>query len=311
MKVFRSLGEYRPVKNPVVTIGTFDGVHFGHQRILERVNKRASKVQGESLLLTLWPHPRLVLQPEDTQLRLLNTLEEKSALLERFALDNLLVIPFTREFSRLSATEFIRDILVNTIKTNTLVIGYDHRFGKNREGSIEDLKECAPLYGYQLEEIPPQEVDEVKVSSTKIREALFNGNIAKANRYLGYSYFISGKVEEGDKLGKELGFPTANISVPEAFKLIPADGVYLGRVILGSGKYFGMVSIGHRPTVVNRGEKRVEVHILDFDQDIYGEKIKLEFLQWMRKDIKFDDVENLKKKMDEDKKHALELIRSV
>ncbi len=305
MKIFRSLEAYEKVKNPVVTIGTFDGVHIGHQKILDRLNTLAEKWDGESLLLTFWPHPRLVLQPDNPDLELLNTLNEKMELLEKYGLDNLLVVPFTKAFSRKTATQFIRDLLINTLDTKVLVIGYDHRFGKNREGSFENLKEGAITYGYALEQIPPQDIDDVTVSSTKIRNALTEGDILTATQYLNHYYIMKGTVVKGDQIGRTLGYPTANIEVEERIKLIPADGVYLVRLYVNNEAYFGMLNIGKRPTVEENGDKRIEVYLFDFNQNIYDHTVTIEFLEWIRSDENFPDMEALKKQMDQDMKNAL------
>lgn len=310
MKVFRSLEAYEQVEKPVVTIGTFDGVHIGHQKILDRINAQAREIGGESLLLTFWPHPRFVLQPNN-DLQLLNSLDEKIELLEHYGLENLLIVPFTKEFSRLSAIEFIRDLLVNSIGTSKLVIGHDHRFGKNREGTFEDLQEGAETYGYALEKIPPQEIDDVTVSSTKIRNALLDGAVEQANEYLGHPYLLKGAVIKGDQLGRTLGYPTANIRPDHERKLVLVDGVYLVRVEVNGQYYFGLFSIGNRPTIQSEGEKRLEVYILDFDEDIYGAEIKAEFLQWIRSDKAFDSKEALVEQMDRDLANAHEVIKQI
>ncbi len=308
MRIFRSLEDYEKVRNPVVTIGTFDGVHIGHQKILDRLNTLARQKEGESLLLTFWPHPRLVLQPDNPDLKLLNTLNEKIELLERFGLQNVVVVPFTKEFSRLTAVEFIRDLLVNNLGTRMLVIGHDHRFGKNREGSFEDLQEGATTYGYEIEQIPPQEIDDVTVSSTKIRNALMEGDVSRATEFLNHYYRLKGKVITGDKLGRTMGYPTANIEVEEQIKLIPAEGVYLVRVFVKDQAFFGMLNIGNRPTVKANGDKRIEVYLFDFNEDIYGASITVEFLEWLRGDEHFPDMEGLKAQMDKDKENALALV---
>ncbi len=311
MRVFRGFKNYSRVKNPIVTIGTFDGVHIGHQKILNRLNALATEYEGESLLMTFWPHPRLVLEQADNSLRLLNTLDEKIELLEHYGLDNLLVVPFTNEFSRLSAMEFIRDILINTIGTKVLVIGHDHRFGKNREGSFSDLQECAPTFNYELEEIPPQEVNEVPVSSTKIRKALLEGNVEQANAFLGHYYLMKGHVEMGDQLGRTINYPTANIGIEESVKLIPAEGVYLVQVTVDQEQYYGMLNIGNRPTVSSNGEHRIEVNIFDFDKDIYDKPIDVEFMAWLRADDHYPSLEALKEQLNKDKTNALNKIKEL
>lgn len=308
MKVFRSLEAYQKVKNPVVTIGTFDGVHIGHQKILDRLNTLAGKYDGESLLLTFWPHPRLVLQPGNADLELLNTLNEKIELLEKYGLQNLVVVPFTPDFSRKTAVEFIRDLLVNTLGTQVLVIGHDHRFGKNREGSFEDLQEGTTTYGYELEKIPPQEIDDVTVSSTKIRNSLMNGDIVRATEYLNHYYTLKGSVVKGDQIGRTIGYPTANIAVEEPIKLVPAEGVYLVRVYVKNEHFYGMLNIGKRPTLAENGDKRIEVYLFNFDQDIYDKPVTLEFLEWIRGDENFPDMETLKTQMAQDQENALASI---
>lgn len=308
MKVFRSLEAYQKVKNPVVTIGTFDGVHIGHQKILDRLNTLAGKYDGESLLLTFWPHPRLVLQPGNADLELLNTLNEKIELLEKYGLQNLVVVPFTQDFSRKTAVEFIRDLLVNTLGTQVLVIGHDHRFGKNREGSFEDLQEGTTTYGYELEKIPPQEIDDVTVSSTKIRNSLMDGDIVRATEYLNHYYTLKGSVVKGDQIGRTIGYPTANIAVEEPIKLVPAEGVYLVRVYVKNEHFYGMLNIGKRPTLAENGDKRIEVYLFNFDQDIYDKPVTLEFLEWIRGDENFPDMETLKTQMAQDQENALESI---
>lgn len=232
MKVYRSLQELPTIPNAIVTQGTFDGVHLAHQAILNRLKELAKIHQGETVVMTFEPHPRMVLFPEDHGLHLLQTLDEKIASLEHAGVDHLLVLPFTKEFSRLTSLQFIRDIIVNTIKTKVLVIGYNHRFGKNREGTFEHLKEYASLYGFEIEEIPRQDVEAESVSSTRIRKALEFGEVQTAAKYLGRYYTLSGIVTEGNKFGRTIGFPTANIEVSHPVKLVPADGVYAVKVLV-------------------------------------------------------------------------------
>ncbi len=307
MKIYHGIDDFSKLTNAVVTSGTFDGVHVGHQRILERLKEIAEKFKGETVVITFWPHPRLVLYPEDNSLHVLNTFEEKAELLKEQGIQHLLRIPFTKEFSQLSSHEFIRNILVDQIGTRKLVIGYDHRFGKNREGSFEQLKLNGPKYGFDVEEIPRQDVDHVGVSSTKIRNALNEGDIETANHFLGRPYSISGRVIKGDKLGRVLGFPTANVDVDSHFKLIPAEGIYTVMVHHGSSNYGGMLYIGNRPTVGGT-QRSIEVNIFDFDRDIYGENITIKLLQSIRKDAHFDDLEALKKQLILDKESALRVL---
>ena len=290
-------------------MGTFDGVHKGHKVIIKRLKEIASRYKGESVLLTFYPHPRMVLQP-DNDLKLLNTIEEKTALLEKAGIDHLIIHPFDQRFSRLSSIEFVRDILVKQLCTKKLVIGYDHHFGRNREGSFEHLSECGPVYGFEVEEIPAQEVDEVNVSSTKIRKALNDGDVWTANSYLGYNYFLSGEVVHGDKLGRNLGFPTANIQVGEKYKLIPKNGIYAVELERDGKKLRGMANIGTRPSIADSdGSLKVEVNIFDFSQEIYGENLNLIFLQRIRDEKKFETLEELTKAMQEDEQKVRQLFR--
>lgn len=293
----------------MVTLGTFDGVHKGHKVIINRLKEIATKYDGQSVLLTFYPHPRMVLQP-DSDLKLLNTIEEKTTLLEKAGIDHLIIHPFDQKFSRLSSVEFVRDILVNQIGTKKLVIGYDHHFGRNREGSFEHLSECEPVYGFDVEEIPAQEVDEVNVSSTKIRRALNDGDVKTANSYLGYKYFLHGKVIHGDKLGRELGFPTANLSVINAYKLIPKNGIYAVEIDRKGEKLRGMANIGTRPSIAkNDGSLKVEVNIFDFSQEIYDEKLKLTFVQRIREEKKFETLGELTKAMQQDEQNVRQLFK--
>jgi len=308
MKVYRSFEEYKKPEFPVITIGFFDGVHIGHQKIIKRLNTLAEDHNGESVLLTFWPHPRLVLQPDDNKLRLINTLNEKLELLEQYGLDNIVVVPFTKEFSRLSPVEYIRDVLVNTLGGKTLIIEYDHRFGKNRCGSFDDLKEAAPTYDFQLQKIDAQEIEDVTVSSTKIRKAVSEGDMKQAQKYLGHSFSLSGDVVKGDQIGRTLGFPTANIKVPEAYKLLPGDGVYAVRVKLDDRLLNGMLNIGNRPTISKNGEKRIEVHLFDFDEDIYNRPLKIEFVDWLREDIQYNSLDELVEQLKKDAAQARLLL---
>jgi riboflavin kinase/FMN adenylyltransferase len=310
VKVYRSIDEFENKQNAIVTTGTFDGVHFGHQKILARLKEVAQQVNGETVIITFFPHPRLVLFPEDNDLKLINTLEEKIELLSEVGIDHLIIIPFTKEFSRLSSLEFVQEILVNKIGTKRLVIGYDHHFGKNREGSFEHLKEYAPEYGFQVEEIPEQDINDVAVSSTKIRNAILNGDVTTANTYLGYVFNLSGVVTKGDKIGRTIGYPTANIKVPEHYKLIPGDGIYASSIFIDEKKYQGMLYIGNRPTV-NGLSKVIEVNIFDFEEDIYDKNIKVSFHQYIRGDKKLSGLEELKTALYEDKLACLEYFSKI
>lgn len=309
MRIYYSLDDFAPIKNAVVTSGTFDGVHLGHQKILNRLKEIAGKHLGETVVITFWPHPRLILKPEEDSLRLLNTFEEKADLLKHQSIQHLLRIPFTKEFSQISSQAFIKNILVDTIGTKKLVIGYDHRFGNNREGSFEQLKLNGPTYGFDVEEIERQDVDHIAVSSSKIRYALESGDIETAIHFLGRPYSMTGQVVKGDKLGRVLGYPTANIDLDSRLKLIPSDGIYAVTVKYESTIYKGMLYIGNRPTV--NGTKRViEVNLFDFNKEIYGESLTIYFHSLIRLDSKFQDLEALKKQLHDDKEKALNLLKN-
>lgn len=309
LKIYRGLSEFEKIERAVTTTGTFDGVHIGHQTILNRLNQVARKIKGESVLLTFFPHPRMVLQPEN-DLKLINILDEKIQLLEKAGVDHLIIHPFSREFSRTSSLEFVRDILVNQIGTKKLVIGYDHHFGRNREGSFEHLKEFGPLYGFDVEEIPAQDIDEVNISSTKIRKAILDGKVDIASTYLGHPFRLSGKVVDGQKNGRKLGFPTANINIEEAYKLIPAVGIYAVRVYYKGQKLKGMLNIGYRPSIdFADGSMTIEVNIFDFDQDIYGEELKVDLIKRIRDEKKFDSIDQLIAEMKKDKSKTEQIFR--
>lgn len=293
MKVYRDISSFENKGNAVVTTGTFDGVHIGHKRIIARLKEVAQQINGESVIITFFPHPRLVLFPEDNDLKLINTLEEKIELLEKAGIDHLIIIPFTKEFSRLSSLEFIQQILVDKIGTKKLVIGYDHHFGKNREGTFEHLKHYAPEYGFEVEEIPEQDINDVAVSSTKIRNAILEGDFRIANSYLGHAFTLRGTVTRGDQIGRTIGYPTANIHVPETYKLIPGEGIYAVALNVNNHPYKGMLYIGNRPTV-NGLNKVIEVNIFDFNADIYDETIEITFHQYIRGDKKLNGLEELK-----------------
>jgi len=299
MKVYYDTTNFKPLNNAIVTIGTFDGVHLGHQKILTRLSEIAHTSGGQTVVLTFWPHPRMVVSKDSQSLRLLSTLDEKIELLRQNGVNHLVIVPFTREFSELSSEEFIQQILVNSIGTNKLVIGYDHHFGRNREGSFEYLKQNALRYGFELEEIPRQEIDNLTVSSTKIRQALLEGKLKIANELLGQNYTFSGVIVKGRQLGRTIGYPTANVQVSESYKLIPADGVYAVRVVVRSQTYGGVISIGFRPTVNGIGRTQ-EVFIFDFDADIYGEKMTVELIEYIRPELKFDGLAALIKAIEAD-----------
>jgi riboflavin kinase / FMN adenylyltransferase len=307
MKIYHGIDDFSPLQFAVVTSGTFDGVHLGHKKIFSRLREIASRNFGETVVLTFWPHPRLVLHPEEDTLKLLNTFEEKAALLKDQGIQHLIRIPFTKEFSQLSSEQFIQEILVKTIGTRKLVIGYNHHFGKNREGSFEQLKLNAPRYGFEVEEIPKQEVDHVAVSSTQIRKALEAGDVETANHFLGQPYTLSGRVITGDRIGHTLGFPTANLEIDSKYKLIPADGIYAVIVRHEQDRYGGMLYIGYRPTL--QGTRRnIEVNIFDFDKDIYGESLTVDFVKMLRGDQTFDSLDSMKVQLKKDKLAALEAL---
>lgn len=294
VKVFNGFDSILEIKNPVLTIGTFDGVHIGHQKIIERLNEEAVKIDGESVLFTFYPHPRMVLFPEGHGLKLIQTQAEKIEKLRKCGLQNVIVFPFTKEFSRLTAIEFVRDYLVNKLNVKKLVIGYDHQFGKNREGSLEFLKDISETYGYEVIEIPAQDIDEVNVSSTKIRNALLNGDVETANSFLGECFELTGTVVKGNQIGTELGFPTANIQVNSELKLIPGNGVYAVKVRLEDGSLVnGMLNIGTRPTIETTQYIRIEVHLFDTSLDLYGQNLTVRFLKRVRDEKRFEDKESL------------------
>ncbi len=307
MKVYTQIEDFRNIKNPVVTTGTFDGVHLGHQKIISRLIDVAKEEQGETVLLTFYPHPRMVLFPDDNELKLLNTQQEKIRLLEKYGIDHLIIHPFTKEFSRLTSVEFVRNILVNSIHTKRLVIGYNHHFGRNREGSFEHLKEFGPVYGFDVEEIPAKDIDHIEISSTKIRQALQAGEVEVAATYLGHTYSVSGKVVQGKQLGRTIGYPTANILMEDKYKLIPADGVYAVKVELNGVMYQGMLNVGNNPTIEGKG-RSLEVNIFDFDQNIYGDEATIYFIERLRDEVKFNGLDELKAALAKDKVNALKIL---
>lgn len=308
MKIYHGLDTFKKLDFAVVTSGTFDGVHFGHQKILDRLREISQKNGGESVLLTYWPHPRLFLYPEQ-ELYLLSSIDEKIKLLEQNHVDHLVIIPFTQEFADMDSEAFIKEILVERIGTKKLVIGYDHKFGKNRAGSFEELKKDGPLFGFEVEEIPKQMIENNAVSSTKIRKALLDGNIKIADEYLGRPYSIHGKVIQGDQIGRTIDFPTANIEVIFKHKLIPAEGIFAVKVLLGEDRFNGMLNIGYRPTFGGT-QKRMEVHIFDFNADIYNREITIEFYSKLRSEIKFQNIGALKAQLSEDKTNALKILNA-
>lgn len=302
MKVFQNISEAKHIKNPVLTLGVYDGIHLGHQAIISQLNRIAKEIGGESVLLTFEPHPRITLNKGADSLQLLTLADEKTELLKDYGLQNLIIHPFTKEFSQLSADDFVK-LLVDEIGIHSMVIGYDHHFGKDRSGDFQELSRLSKIYGFDC-----VKVDEIKsegnhISSTQIRNSLLEGNLEFAKKGLNRNYSLKGTVVDGDKLGRTFGYPTANLKV-EKYKLIPGNGVYIVKVFIGDEVFKGLLSIGTRPTVTNTDEKRVEVYILDFDRDIYGKEIKLEFFKKLRDDQKFDSVEELIRQMDVDKSAA-------
>ena len=308
MKIIQTISNFNSLEKTVVTIGTFDGIHIGHQKILKDLIETAKKENKKSVLLTFFPHPRMVLQKEVT-IQLLNTIEEKSSLLEKMGLDYLIIHPFSKEFSRLTALDFVRDILVNQLNTSRLIIGYDHHFGKNREGNIHQLKEYSSLYDFNVEEIPAQDIDNVSVSSTKIRNALQEGSLKTANNYLGYNYMLNGTVVNGKSLGGKIGFPTANLEVNETYKLIPKTGVYIIKTVIDSVLFYGMMNIGFRPTVSGK-DQTIEAHLFNFNKDLYGKNLCLELLYFLRKEKKFDSIDDLIVQLKLDKENSIAYLKN-
>lgn len=307
MKIYQGFDQLLDIPNPVLTIGTFDGVHVGHQKIIQQLNREAEAVGGESVLFTFYPHPRMVLYPESHGLRLIQTQVEKMDKLRRMGLQNVIVHPFTKEFSRLTAIEFVRDYLVNRLKVKKLVIGYDHQFGKNREGSIDFLKEVAPVYDFTVQEISAQEINEVDISSTKIRNAVLEGDMQLAKSYLGEPFELHGKVIQGNALGRSIGFPTANMDIESDIKLIPKLGVYAVNVMLSNGTMKeGMMNIGVRPSIANHDDLSIEVNLFDFHGDLYDQYITVQLLSRFRDEMKFDSIPELMEQL----KHDKETIRA-
>lgn len=321
MKIYHNLTDFTKLDNAFVTIGTFDGVHYGHQKIIKRLIEKAKADGGESVILTFFPHPRMILDPENQSLKMINTINEKAEILEQLGVDHLIITPFTRDFSNQSPADYIQNILVNQIGTKHIIIGYDHRFGKDRAGNLNDLKNQGQHFGFTVEEIMEQDIHDVAVSSTKIREALLAGDVSLAADYLGYTFSIFGSVIKGDKIGRTIGFPTANIFVPEVYKLIPGDGIYAVTVALGTHNktvnenpnpkvYQGMAYIGQRPTI-NGMTRNIEVNIFDFNQEIYGQDIKMNFLKFLRHDVKFTGLAALTMQLQQDKAATLAYFDSI
>jgi riboflavin kinase/FMN adenylyltransferase len=309
LKIFHSINEFHSDKKTILTLGTFDGVHIGHAAILKKLTQNTADGKFESAVLTFFPHPRMVLQGK-SDLKLLNTINEKIDLLEKIGIENLIIHPFDANFSQLSAEEFVKTVLVDQLHIQKIIIGYDHRFGKNRTANIDDLTAFGLKYGFEVEQISAQEINDISISSTKIRTALEDGEINLANEYLGYSYFLSGTVVKGKQLGRTIGFPTANIELEEEYKLVPKNGVYIVSAEIDGKSVYGMMNIGFNPTV--QGEKRtIEVHFFDFDLDIYDRHIRVAILQRIRSEEKFESVEFLKIQLGKDKDFSIQYIQNL
>ncbi len=304
MKVHKDISLISGIQKPILTVGTFDGVHIGHQSIIKRINELAEKLGGESVLLTFHPHPRMVLFPDDDTLKLINTVDEKLELLSRYGLKHVINIPFEKEFSRMSPVEYVRDILVNQIGIDTIVIGYDHHFGRNRQGNLKLLQELGPIYEFKVEEISAQDIDEITVSSTKVRKSILDGDIKSANEFLGYQFMLSGKVVKGNQIGSSIGYPTANISIEDKHKIIPKNGVYIVNVSFENQLFNGILNVGNKPTVSSNSEVTIEVHLLDTSIDLYGKNITLYFIDRIRDEQKFENLEDLKNQIKKDEQKA-------
>jgi riboflavin kinase/FMN adenylyltransferase len=306
LKLFHSINDFRSTKKTILTLGTFDGVHIGHKKILEKITQNTENGKYESLVLTFFPHPRMVLQ-EKSEIKLLNTIAEKTKLLENTGIENLVIHPFNESFSRLTAEEFVSSILVNQFHIQKIIIGHDHRFGRNRTADINDLIAFGEQYGFEVEQISAQEIKDVSVSSTKIRKALTEGEMSLANEYLGYDYFLTGTIIKGKQLGRTIGFPTANLKIEEEYKLIPKNGVYIVKSIINEKLVYGMMNIGFNPTVDGQVQS-IEIHFLDFDEDIYDLKIAVSLLQYVREEQKFGSVDLLKEQLRKDKETTSKFI---
>ena len=296
MRIYHSIEDFPSDVNTIVTIGTFDGVHKGHQIIINRINEIAKKKAMESVVLTFDPHPRHVIYPDDQELRLIHTLEEKIEALSKTGVQNLVLHKFTKEFSRTESVNFIRDFLVTKLNMKYMVVGFDHHFGKNRQGTFDNLIELSDAYGFKIEKIKPQNIGEVTISSTKIRNAILEGDCKKANTYLSANFSITGKVVQGNKIGSSIGYPTANIEIENQWKILPKNGVYAVKILLKNQQYFGMLNLGHRPSISD-DSFAIEVHLFDFNATIYNEELKIEFIQRIRDEQQFSDLEKLKSQL--------------
>jgi riboflavin kinase/FMN adenylyltransferase len=328
MQIYHHLNDFKKLANAVVTIGTFDGVHLGHQKIIQTLVEKANKINGDAVILTFFPHPRMILHPEDHQLKMINTMAEKASLLEKLGVHHLIITPFTRDFSNQSPQEYIEEVLLHKIGMKAMVIGYDHRFGKNRSGGLAELQQFSKVYNYDIDEIPEQDIADVAISSTRIRKALAKGDVDVANELMSHPFSLTGKVIRGDQIGRTLGYPTANLFIEENYKIIPSDGIYAVEVEVKDARnknqvidnpfqpnqseiknqkskiYKGMAYIGHRPTI-NGMSQNIEVNIFDFVEDIYYQSIKLNFLHFIRHDIKFEGLEKLTEQLGRDKESTL------
>ncbi|MGV8945361.1 MAG: bifunctional riboflavin kinase/FAD synthetase [Lutibacter sp.] len=307
MKIYTDLAAYTSKNKTFVTIGTFDGVHVGHQKVLSNLIQGAKKNNATSVLLTFFPHPRMVLQ-RNTAIKLINTIDERIKLLEKTGLDIVVIQKFTEGFAEQTSLDFVKNVLVNSLKISNLIIGYDHRFGKNREGNFEQLTTYGKTFGFDVNKISQQEIDHIAISSTKIRKAIELGNIEEANRYLGYAFMLTGEIVKGKHLGKKIGFPTANLHIKETYKLLPKTGSYIVKSELENETVYGMMNIGFRPTVKGKNQT-IEVHFFDFNKDLYGKKIQVEVLKFLREEQKFDSVEDLKNQLQKDKEKSLKTIK--
>ncbi len=309
MKIFNDLSTYISNKNSFVTIGTFDGVHVGHQKVIKNLVESAASKNATSVLLTFFPHPRMVLQKNET-IKLINTIDERIKLLEKIGLEILIIQQFTKEFSNQSALDFVKTILVDTLKISKLIIGYDHQLGKNRDGNFKQLEAYGETLNFKVQEISQKEINNSTVSSTKIRKAIESGNIEKANNYLGYHFMLTGEVVKGKNLGKKIGFPTANLYIKESYKLLPKTGAYVVKAEIENKTVFGMMNIGFRPTV-NGINQTIEIHFFNFNKDLYGEIIQVDVLSYLRDEQKFKSVELLKNQLQKDKEKSLEIISGL
>jgi len=307
LKIYNCIKDFEPVKNTVVTIGTFDGVHLGHRAIFNKMMQEAAKIDGETVVITFYPHPRIVLGLDSSKLKFINTQEKKINRLEEAGIDHLIIVSFTKQFAGISSYDFIKDFVVEKINPSKLIIGYDHHFGKNRRGSFDQLAELGREFGFTVEQVEEQKKNDMPISSTKIRTLLEAGKVSAANMLLGYEYSITGKVVPGNAIGRGIGFPTANIEIADEFKLIAAVGVYACRVYWMGQSYKGMSNIGYRPTI-NKGELTIEVNIFNFDQQIYDQQITISFVERMRDEKKFKDKEALIEQLKVDKVNALKLL---